>query len=242
VRALVPTHIRGFDEELGGGVPQGHVVLLRGSTGTMKSSLAYSVLYRNAQKGVRGLYVTLEQDAASLLGQMAALGLNPTSVSDALPVLDLSRGRERLLEIAEKMKGLAQGKLAQPRTAILKAEISRLRKATGFELLAIDSWRALEFLLQFRDPRGETFALFEWLRGLGCTTFLIAELPDRDAGEGLEEEFLADAVFSLRLEPVTATSFQRRIQCSKMRAAHHSSDFFTLVFDAGRFEVAKAIS
>ncbi|TLZ91073.1 MAG: KaiC domain-containing protein, partial [Methanobacteriota archaeon] len=61
-RALVKTHIRGFDQEvLRGGIPQGHVILIRGASGTMKSSLAYYVLYHNALEGTPGLYVTLEQ-------------------------------------------------------------------------------------------------------------------------------------------------------------------------------------
>src|SRR5207249_9770910 len=79
-RPLVKTHIRGFDEDvLRGGIPQGHVVLVRGATGTMKSSLAYYVLYHNALEGAPGLYVTLEQTAAGLLEHVAALGLKARS-------------------------------------------------------------------------------------------------------------------------------------------------------------------
>src|SRR5256885_10732583 len=77
-RPLVKTHIRGFDEDvLRGGIPQGHVVLVRGASGTMKSSLAYYVLYHNALAGSPGLYVTLEQTAAGLLEHVAGLGLRP---------------------------------------------------------------------------------------------------------------------------------------------------------------------
>ena len=242
MRERVPTHVRGFDDELGGGVPMGHVVLLRGSTGTMKSSLAYSILYCNAQQGAKGLYVTFEQDVPSLLQHMASIGLDPSSVSDEVVFLDLSRGRARLEELAAKVAHLAEGKLPQPKTAIFKAELTRLRREVGFSLLVIDSWRPLELVLEFQTPRTETFELFEWLRALGCTTFLIAELPDVESEDGLEEEFLADAVFCLRLESVTPTSFQRRIQCAKMRSANHSSDFYTLVFEGGRFEIARAIS
>src|SRR2546429_4983856 len=96
-RALVKTHIHGFDQEvLRGGIPQGHVILIRGASGTMKSSLAYYVLYHNALEGTPGLYVTLEQPAGGLLEHVAALGLKPTAASDALPILDLSPGRENL--------------------------------------------------------------------------------------------------------------------------------------------------
>lgn len=241
MRPCVRTYIRGFDGELGGGVPQGQVVLLRGPTGTMKSSLAYTMLYHNAAKGVGGLYVTMEQEATGLLGQMAALGLTPSSVSDVLPVLDLSHGREQLERLADKMRELTDGRAKQPMTSIFKAKITQLHKELGFELLVVDSWDALELALDFTDRRQETFGLFEWLRALGTTTFLITELPE-DGAEGLEEEFLSDAIIRLRLEPVSETSFQRRIQCSKMRSADHSSDYFTLVFEGDHFEIAKAIS
>lgn len=241
MRPVVRTFVRGFDDELGGGIPRGQVVLLRGATGTMKSSLAYSILHHNAAKGVKGLYVSLEQDATSLLGQMAALGLRPADVSDALPVLDLSRGRAHLEGLAEKMRELTRGKAERAMAAIFKAKLSQLKREVGYDLLAIDSWNALELALDFQDRRKETFDLFEWLRNVGCTTFLVAELP-ADGEEGLEEEFLSDAIFRLRLEPVSETSFQRRIQCSKMRSANHSSDFFTLVYEGDHFEIAKAIS
>src|SRR2546426_1613072 len=93
-RPLIKTHIRGFDEDvLRGGIPQGHVVLVRGASGTMKSSLAYYVLYHNALAGSPGLYVTLEQTAAGLLAHIPGLRLKATSGSDALPILDLCCGR-----------------------------------------------------------------------------------------------------------------------------------------------------
>jgi len=240
LRAFVPTYIRGFDDGLGQGIPKGQVVLIRGASGTMKSSVAYSILYHNAEKGTRGLYVTVEQGAAAFLSQMAILGLKPARVSDALPILDLGRSRDVHERLAKKVKDWNRDPVERPMTALLKAKISQLRREFGFELLAIDSWTALILVLEFGDLRRETFDLFEWLRSLGCTTLVIAE--EAEGEEGLEEEFLSDAIFRLRLEAVTDVSFQRRIQCSKMRSANHSSDFFTLVFENGYFEVAKAIS
>src|SRR5713226_8095564 len=129
-RALVKTHIRGFDHEvLRGGIPQGHVILIRGASGTMKSSLAYYILYHNALEGMSGLYVTLEQSAGGLLEHIAALGLKATSVSEALPILDLSRGREHLEEMVAKVGTMAE--TAAPRgealLAVLKAKIFELR-------------------------------------------------------------------------------------------------------------------
>lgn len=239
---VVRTYVRGLDGELAGGVPTGQVVLVRGASGTMKSSFAYSIAYHNAKKTVRGLYVSLEQEATGLLQQMAALGLRPQEVSDTLPVLDLSRGREHIEKLAERMQDLSGGKEERPMAAIFKAKISQLRKQIGFDILVIDSWNALELALEFRDRRMEVFDFFEWLRELGATTFLIVESPFETGDDGLEEEFLADSIFNLKLTPVSETAFHRRIQCSKMRSANHSTDFFTLVFEGDHFEVAKAIS
>src|SRR5438046_9444838 len=107
-RALVKTHIRGFDQEvLRGGIPQGHVILIRGASGTMKSSLAYYVLYHNALEVTPGLYVMLELPAGGLLVHVAALGLPPTAVSDAPPILALSRARGHLEERVTEVGAIA---------------------------------------------------------------------------------------------------------------------------------------
>src|SRR5437879_57670 len=58
----ISTYIEGLDEVLGGGFPVGHVVLLSGLPGTMKSTLSYAILHGNAkERGARCLYVSLEQ-------------------------------------------------------------------------------------------------------------------------------------------------------------------------------------
>ncbi len=244
-KPLIRTFIRGFDEDvLRGGIPQGHVILIRGASGTMKSSLAYYVLYHNALQGTPGLYVTLEQSAGSLLEHVASLGLRATSVSDALPILDLSRGREHLEELASKMGALAGQDLSQGEAllAVLKGKILELRSRQSFGLLAVDSWDALELVLEFKDRRTETFAFFEWLRDLGVTSLLISEEPALQPGaQVLEEEFLADGIVYLQLVPVTDTAYQRRVQCVKMRSVNQNSDDHTLLFENGRFEVARAI-
>ncbi len=244
-RPLVKTFVRAFDDEvLRGGVPQGHVVLLRGASGTMKSSLAYYILYHNALQGTPGLYVTLEQTAGGLLEHVAGLGLKATQVSETLPILDLSRGREYLEELAGKVGEMA-GRDVRPGEAlltVLQGKIMDLRRRQGFQLLAIDSWDALELVLEFRDRRAETFAFFEWLRDLGVTSLLVSEEPALGAAaSALEEEFLADGILHLRMVPVTETSFQRRIQCTKMRSVNQDSDDHTLLFENGRFEAARAI-
>ena len=46
----IPLYIKGLDEQLEGGIPPGHVILLGGPAGSMKSTLAFNVLYHNKDK------------------------------------------------------------------------------------------------------------------------------------------------------------------------------------------------
>src|SRR5256712_13993020 len=73
----IRTFVAGFDEALEGGIPKGHVVVLGGPSGTMKTSLGLNLVHRNRLDGVRGLYVSLEEGRASLLRTMARLGMEP---------------------------------------------------------------------------------------------------------------------------------------------------------------------
>ena len=44
----VSLYIDGFQDALQGGVPEGHVVLVCGTAGTMKTSICFNVLYSEA--------------------------------------------------------------------------------------------------------------------------------------------------------------------------------------------------
>ena len=56
----ISTFIEGFDEVLGGGIPKGSVVLISGSPGTMKTTLAFSMLYHNVKaNNSKGIYISL---------------------------------------------------------------------------------------------------------------------------------------------------------------------------------------
>src|SRR5437879_11456650 len=87
--ARVRTFVEGLDETLEGGVPWGHVVLIEGAPGTMKSSLGFSILLQNAARaGLHCLYLSLEERGSSLLKQMGSLGIHLEVPKGSLVVLD----------------------------------------------------------------------------------------------------------------------------------------------------------
>lgn len=230
--SLVKTHIMGFDEQLGGGVPEGSVALVVGEPGTMKSSVAYSMLYHNALSDDRkGLYISLEQGRESLLSQMAGLGMDHSVVEDKLTVLDLALIRKNLTMLGDHSW-----------LHVFKMYADNLKKSQDYSLLVLDSLPVLEMLANFEKPRIELFHFFEWLRDHNTTTFLIQEQERGSQSFGkYDEDFLSDAVLHLRMAVLDDINVQRRIRAVKVRSANHSPNYFQLLFQDARFQVTKVI-
>ena len=235
----LPTHIDGFDEILGGGIPKGAVVLVSGLPGTMKSTLTYSVMYNNARaRGAKGLYISLEQTKASLHQQMSAMGFDVESVRDAVHILDVSAIRKELGRSATK-----------PWMDFLRRSVETKKSIDGLDFVVLDSLDALEVLAKFEDRRAELFRLFEWLRDLGATSFVLVEAPPDpipfgfdDAQPHQDAAYLADGVIHLALHQVSEIDVQRRIRVVKMRSSNHKTGYYAMVFDDGRFQVTPAMS
>lgn len=232
-RPFYKTYIQGFDEAIDPGIPRGHIVLLVGPPGTMKSSVAYSVLFQNAKHdGVRGAYVTLEQARESLDFQMRRMGMPRDAVGETLHVEDL--GRIRL--------GLAPDGPEEetPWLDVLQRHLEGLKESPGFELLVLDSLPVLEIIGGIRDQRSRLFRFFGWLRSLNVTTLVISE-GTHDPAAVHDEEFLADGVISMAMEKVGDLDVYRRIRCVKMRGIAHETNVYTLEFDRGGFRATQTI-
>jgi KaiC/GvpD/RAD55 family RecA-like ATPase len=229
----VKTYIDGFDDKLQGGIPAGSVVLLVGQPGTMKSSVAFNMLFNNAKdKGLRGLYVTLEQGSKSLTNHMAAMGMNQKEVFDKLEIIDIGLIRKKLTQLQD-----------QSWVQVFKMYTKNLKDTNDYQLLVIDSLPVLNVLAKFDNPREELFHLFEWLRDLNVTTILITEMtPDTAKFAHHGEDFLADGIIYLRMAEIGDISVQRQIRCVKMRAVNHNGDYHSLLFDSGRFKATKSIA
>ncbi|MFQ5909459.1 MAG: RAD55 family ATPase [Thermoplasmata archaeon] len=233
------TFVKGLDEEIEGGIPKGHVVLLAGPPGTMKSSLAYSILFHNAtRKKVRGMYFTLEQSRRSLEFQMARLNMDPKLVSDSLRVQDLSRIRKGI----DEFKGRPRfGKETErPWLDVMKKILEDLKESESFELLTVDSLPILEIISRLKDRRIQLFHFFEWLRDLGLTAFVITETSP-EVGKVHDEDFLADGLIHLLMEKVGDIDVYRRIRMVKLRGVNHNTGFFTLEYKKDRFQVSQVI-
>lgn len=229
----VLTYVEGLDEALDGGIPKGHVVLVCGTPGTMKTSLTFSILYNNVKNnGSKGLFIALEEGHDALRAAMEELGMKDIDDYE-LYVLDVAKIR---MEHKEE-------ELTKNWIEILAKYIEQRVRDNGFDLIAVDSMAGLYSLAQLTNPRRDLFHFFGFLREIGATTFLISEIPFGSSKlVPYHEDFLADGIFYLRHYEVGETDVQLRIRCVKMRRANHRQGYFTLMRANDRFMVTSVIT
>jgi len=228
----IKTYINGLDEQMDGGIPEGHLCLLAGMPGSMKSSVAYNLLYHNAKEnGTKGLYISLEEKRDSLIRQMTSLGMDHESVAELVDIVDLSYLRKNM------DKANVEGNWVD----IFKMYAQNLKKNLDYQILVIDSLRALEMLSGMEDLRLELFDLFEWLRDLGVTIFFVSEVS-MDPTKVRDEDYLADGVIRLEKERVSATDTQRYLVIDKMRGTRHNTNYFALLYENNGFQVSMALN
>lgn len=230
---LVRTYVEGFDEALGGGIPRGSLILICGTPGTMKTSLAFSIAYNNVRNnGSKGLYITLEESNESLKADMEDMGLTGIEKME-LHILDVAR-----IRLEHKEEEMTKNWLE-----VLMKYIDHRVRVNKFDIVVIDSLAALYSLNRFANPRQELFHFFGFLKNLGATVFLISEIPTGQAKmSSFDEDFLADGVFYVKQYEMGETDVQLRIRCVKLRRRRHKQGYFALLHENGKFAIANVIS
>ncbi|MCK4757343.1 MAG: AAA family ATPase [Thermoplasmata archaeon] len=218
---IIRTHVEGLDNQIEGGIPEGHIILLCGPTGSMKTTLAYSILH-NA-KDMNSIYISIEQSRMSLTKQMNTFGMTYDPIRTNISLVDTGILRKKLGFLGEKTL-----------TDIVKMFVNRLIEETDAKLLVIDSLESFYTLMNMKNPRNDLFHFFAELKELGLTTILVSEMMEEQEEFGMHgcEDFLSDGIIHLANEKV-GRSVVRYLRVVKMRAVDHSSDYFPLIVDDG---------
>ena len=254
----IGSYIDNFDAALGGGFPKGHIVLVYGSAGTMKSSICFNTLFNEILKGKKGAYISIEQSSLSLLRQMVGMGydiskINIEVLNDANDVLKglskLKPGEEKKLSIIDfgsirkqlrstsqkKSKGMDFALSDHMVNTILEIAETLVNKDLC-DIIIIDSLTAIYSLTELKDPRNEIFYLFEYLRDLGLTAFIISEESEGSTYSHFGvESYLVDGIIHLNLAERNR-KVTREIQIVKMRSTDCNNDIYTLDFDGKKFK------
>ncbi|MEK6959083.1 MAG: ATPase domain-containing protein [archaeon] len=198
------TGVKGFDELVDGGIPQGSFVLLSGATGTGKSIFGMNFLAYGANNDEQGIYISLEEGYSSNKTQMNQFGWN----------LDELQKNKKLLILQPKIYDFDK----------LVESIQDSIVALGAKRVVIDSISVLD--LYFEDKfktRRNILDLAKTMKNMGVTTIAICEIDEASmqiSRDGVEE-FVSDGVIVMLLDK-RDNFLKRAISIRKMRATNHS--------------------
>ena len=204
----VPTGIKGLDELVQGGLPQGSTVLLSGGTGTCKTIFSMQYIYNGAlQYNEPGLFVTIESNPKNIAWNMESFGWDIRKMQEQR-MINIYR-----LHLSPKktFSGLIQDELNT---------ITGLVKELGIKRLVVDSTTAFAALIDdAASIRHLLFKFADGLKELECTTIFTSETKSIKtvfSAYGVEE-FMADGLIVLYFTPPNRSIFVR-----KMRGTNHS--------------------
>lgn len=246
----VRTYINGLDEHIQGGIPEGHITLVSGAAGTMKSSVSFNILYHEAVNGNNGIYVSLEQSAESLVTHMINMDYDFSRINLVIvkELAELSgqikqvqkndKGSMFIVDIGTIRKEIRDINTDNNRSwlNVVRNIVKKVSVEADAHLFVLDSLSALYVLTRFENPRIELFMIFEFLRDMDITSFLISEMP-LDGSKFSEyeiEDFLSDAIIVIKLTPFRR-QVVREISIVKMRTTACNNDIFSLEFKNGQF-------
>ena len=207
----ITTGVSGLDEMLGGGYPEGSIVVVIGSCGAGKSTMALQYVYSGLKKGESCIYISLEEGKDRTLSMAKSSGFELEKFSEEqLILLDMNA---------------SDIKISINR---IKSELPELINTFKAKRIVIDSITLLESLFDVdSERRTQLFALCKQIVENDTTALFTSESDKQNpliSRFGLVE-YVADGVISLRyIRPEDTKKVRLVLEVVKMRGTKHSRD------------------
>jgi len=238
----VKSGIPGFDELIGGGLPQNRVYLICGPPGSGKTTFSLQFLLQGAYNGERGLFISMVEVPENVIDDFSAYGpelkkavkdgmikfldMAPETLLEKIPVQPTRPGTASNRDIASLLDKMDKDVVVLS-SDLLKRMFDAVQKYQATRIV-IDSAMAIRF--GSGDEKQQAKELIRFIRGLkdiGCTSFLVSELIQPDAYS--PEHFLSHGVIFLH-NFLDKGKMKRAVQIVKMRGTSHDTDMHKLEF------------
>jgi KaiC/GvpD/RAD55 family RecA-like ATPase len=247
----VRTGIKGFDELIQGGIPQGFSLLICGIPGTGKSIMGLEYLYRGAKDfGENGLYVSIEETAEKLRDQASMFGFDYPAMEREgkisflkLPIDIHSYDLVRTIKAAV-MKTKAK-RLVIDSLSIL--DINAGMYSIPVRILPEKDRFYANDMMQLRDTKGDIGKQFVYLfinriAEMGTTNIFITDSLEESTHGYLTRdtvsEFVCDGVVKLSLKEF-GNKVMRTLEVKKMRNTMMKSGLQTMNMTKTGIEVTE---
>lgn len=216
------TGVPGLDELIQGGLQRGDFILLAGGIGTGKTIFSTQFALCGAQQTEPSVFVTFEEDTASLRKNMAKFGmvLEPLEKAKKLKIIDL-----------EALEGRGMGSNIDTIIAAID-EIKAKR-------LVVDSLTA--FLSGAKEKFDYSFLMhliYKTLKREGVTTVMtLSRYQGQNDFSSSLEEFVADGVFFIENFLTENMELRTRFMVRKLRGTDHSRRYHSVIFGPKGLEI-----
>ena len=199
------TGVKNLDKLMGGGIPKNETILIKGEPGAGKSNLGLEYLYRGAQKGQNGLYVSFQETEDRILRSNTFDWEFDKYVEDG--TINITKfDPYRYEQMADMLRGVV--------------------KNNNAKRIVLDPITDLDLYIDSRkDIRKNLLTIKDSMADLGATTLLMAE--NEEATE-VEEE-IVDGILNMEVKRQEG-KVVREIYVKKLRGSDFNHGVHNYIF------------
>ena len=227
-----------LDVSLNGGIPQGNVVVVTGTSGTGKSTFCYQMTAQQATEGKICYYIAFDQTKEDVLESAKSTGIDLNNKNIFIQTYGELNGLviDELLKLLQstKIDFVVFDSLASITGVLPEEEFAKISQAKIYDnyipMLASES----------RVVRRAIRRVIMAIKKQGITALLINELPEgtKKLSKDDESDFLADGVIVLHYLEIGVTDY-RSLVIRKMRKTDHGKDVIPFILSKNGVELMK---